>query len=204
MAWPIVYPFVKMVWQPRLLSRGPWEAGRPVGVTVHHAADRDMQRVLMDGKTSGLGYHLIIDRAGLVTQAAYMDERVDHAGDAEWNGHSPNRNHLAVCVLSWGRVNYTPSGFVVWAKGQPLLDPSACALRPDNLGGPAGWWDACTTAQEATLMSVLRWAVATGIDPANICGHDECALPLGRKDDPGGALSQRMVDVRKSLMVHPA
>lgn len=192
---PALYPFVRSVFQPTSLARGPFAQG-VVGVTVHHAADRDLDRVKKHGASTRIGYHLVIDRDGFVHQTAYLDQQVAHAGNALWNGVSPNRAHVAVCVLSWGRVTRGDGGFKSWSGA---LVPTADVVRRPGRDGKPGTWDLTTAKQEAALLDVLAWLVACGIDPAQVCGHDECALPLGRKDDPGGVLSCSMKQVRERL-----
>jgi N-acetyl-anhydromuramyl-L-alanine amidase AmpD len=193
---PDLYPLVRSVHKPSVLGNGPLKAK---GITVHHAADRDLQRVIDHGFLVREGYHLIIDNDGFVHQTAYLNLEVSHAGRAHWQGLSPNRAHVAVALLSWGRVEPTHvyGSYRTWAG--TLLDAPAVRRRPDVHGHLADW-DAATPEQERSLFDVLRWLmIAGGIDSANVCGHDECALPAGRKDDPGGALLSPMPELRRLL-----
>ncbi len=199
MGLPQLYPMVRSVFRPTALGRGPFEGGSARGVTVHHAADRDLNRVQTEGATTRIGYHLVIDRDGFVHQTTYMDQMVAHAGEAIWNGLSPNRAHVAVSLLSWGRLTKTDGSSDLVAWDGATVHPEEAAMRQGNLSPELAWWDAATPAQEEALFNLLRWFVACGIDPANICGHDECALPVGRKDDPGGVLSMTMQAVRLML-----
>lgn len=194
MGLPDLYPMVTKIIEPKALGAGPF---KPIGVTVHHSGDRDPSRVLTWLKAQGLGYHILIDRDGGVTQTTYFNLRVNHAGEASWLGQSPNQKHVAICLLSWGEVK--PNG-QTWAAKRTI--PAAdVAARPSYLGKLVHW-DAATAKQESSLMTVLAWLVACGIDPAHICGHDECALPLGRKTDPGGVLSSTMKSIRADLIAN--
>jgi len=187
-----LYPKVVTVFRPAILSRGPWPSGKPVGVTVHHSADRDLAQVEAYGAAEKIGYHIIIDRDGSAHQTAHLDACVAHAGKASWNKVSPNRGHVAVCVLSWGRVKREGDKFTTWTTEE--LPHDQIAHRQ------GGYWDEATEIQELALWDCLEWLCREfGILPDNVCGHDECALPKGRKDDPGGVLSLTMTEVRAYL-----
>lgn len=188
---PKFYPMAKLIDQPMKRVQGEFEGG-PKGVTVHYSASRNVQSTIDSLDAQNLGYHLIIDREGKITQTASMGHRVNHAGKAAWNGYSPNRSHIAVCMISYG---YLEPGFKAWS-GQ-VLPEDETAYRQGY------YWDKCTEAQENTLWDLLRWFLAHGIDPANICGHDECCIPKGRKVDPGGCLSQTMGEIRAVLQSGP-
>jgi N-acetyl-anhydromuramyl-L-alanine amidase AmpD len=177
-----------------MLSRGPWPAGKPFGITVHHAADRDLEQVEAYGAEEKIGYHLIIDRDGLIHQTCFLDTQVAHAGNAKWKGLSPNRTHVAVSLLSWGRLTKKGDTFQAWSSAEV---PNDSAIERPDFRGKLAFWDSATEKQEAALWKVLmKLCLEFSIDPANICGHDECALPKGRKDDPGGILSKTMPEVR--------
>jgi len=121
-----------------------------------------------------------------------------HAGKAVWAGQSPNQSHVAVALASWGHLDQVKPGvFHSWAK--VLVPKAEVEQRPDNIKGVVIPWDIATNAQISSLFDVLRWFISLGISPSNICGHDECALPPGRKLDPGGVLPMSMDQLRKSL-----
>lgn len=186
--FPDVYPWVHKLVSPTTLSVGPMD---PLGICVHYLADRDVDRSIHGLKEAGLGYHLIIDRGGKIFQTCYFNLRVNHAGVAEWNGLSPNRNFIAIAVASWG---YLDAGKKAWNGA--TIDIKETHLRPGNLSSKLMFWDAATPVQETALINCLSWLVLRGISIKNICGHDECAKPSGRKQDPGGVLSRTMADMR--------
>jgi N-acetyl-anhydromuramyl-L-alanine amidase AmpD len=162
---------------------------KPSGVTVHYTADGSLERLKREMGATKIGYHLIIDRDGTIIQTASMLKRVNHAGLASWNGKSPNRTHLAVAFISWGRLN---------AQGQAWT-----GLQIQNpVTRAQGMWDAASPAQEKSLTKVLTHLINEyKISPLEICGHDECSLPTGRKIDPGGSLSKSMAQLRNDLMI---
>ena len=162
----------------------------PQGVTVHYTADRDLDRTITALAARGLGYHLVIDRDGAAHQVVPFNGSVWHAGKAVWGSVSPNRGHVSVALLSWGELEeLAPGAYQTW-NGKVIPTADVAVRR----GAP---WDAATAAQEAALVRFLTWAVkAGGLDPASICGHDECAIPHGRKVDPGGTLPWTMEELR--------
>lgn len=190
--FPELYPYISEFLTPTAMGKGPLT---PLGVCVHYLADRDVKRAyrsLMDGKT--LGYHVIIDRTGAISQLTYFNLRVNHAGSATWNGLSPNQHFIAVALASWGRLD--AAGKAWTGTAIPIKET---ARRKGNLSDKIELWDIATEPQEASLMKLLSWFIFHGINVKNICGHDECALPKGRKDDPGGVLKRPMEEVRKIL-----
>ena len=191
MKFPDVYPWVHKLVSPTALGVGPLA---PLGICVHYLADRDVDRSIQGLKDAGLGYHLIIDRDGKIFQTCYFNLRVNHAGVAEWNGLSPNRNFIAIAVASWG---YLDAGNKAWNGA--IIDAKETSLRPSNVSEKLMRWDAATQVQETALVNCLNWLVSKGISIKNICGHDESAKPVGRKPDPGGVLSRTMNDVRVLL-----
>lgn len=199
--FPRIYPFATNVIRPSELSRNPFPGLSPIGVVIHYTAERGLAQARRSLDQSGLCYHLIIGRDGSCEQHAWLDMQVWHAGKATWNGYSPNVRFLAVAVESWGEVTLDPVERTLYRSWSGAKVPETQVTeRPDNLRGDMLHWDACTPEQLETLQKALFWAVDLGVDPENVCGHDECALPVGRKTDPGGVLPMRMVEYRKFLM----
>jgi N-acetyl-anhydromuramyl-L-alanine amidase AmpD len=201
--FPHVYPWVTALVAPDKLVREPFPDRRPNGIVVHYTADRDEARMRRALEQSGLCYHLIISRNGNVTQHAWLDRQVWHAGKAIWNGHSPNHRFLAVGLVSWGELQAdldNPGEWKAWNGSK--IDQTDVAFRPSNHDPDSRFhWDTATSEQMAALNRICVWASSQGIPVDNICGHDECALPKGRKPDPGGVLPMNMIAYRSFLKV---
>jgi len=195
---PDIYTGVKKLIDPLAMSSGRMT---PKGVTIHHLADVKIERDIQHLVKEKLGYHFIIDRNGDVLQTCYTSHSVNHAGVADWNGLSPNRHHIAVSLSSWGAVTKSGDGFKAW--NGTVVPASEVVRRKGNLNASDYYWHGATVAQEKSLMTLLRWCILNGIKPVDICGHDECALPSGRKSDPGGVLSVTMKDLRNALATKP-
>lgn len=170
-----------------------------MGVVVHYTADGGAEAGADSLVAAGLGYHLIIDKDGAVYQMTSLTRKVWHAGKAVWRGHSPNQTCLAIALVSWGFLRASPLGSFRTYLGT-LVVPGAVAWRTDNRFGIVQPWDAATSAQLSALEMTLHWCLDLGVDPEMIFGHDECALPPGRKMDPGGVLPYSMADLRRKLV----
>jgi N-acetyl-anhydromuramyl-L-alanine amidase AmpD len=195
MMLPDIYKGAQKLVTPLAMSAGPMLDVE--GVTVHHTADTNVTRLIESLKGEGLGYHIIIDRDGTVIQTTYHSQRVNHAGTAKWLGHSPNRSHIAVALVSWGSVTKKGNRYFAWNGAEVVA--TQVANRRGNLTDHAYYWHAATPQQEAALEMYLRWCMTRGLSRESFCGHDECALPKGRKSDPGGVLSMTMADLRAKL-----
>lgn len=204
MAFPELYDHADALYRLDELAQGPLPSGAVRGVTIHYSAERALEPTVRALRGIGtdrvsLGYHVLIARDGTVTQLTRFSKRVYHAGKATWQGYSPNAAHISVALLSHGMLQRggVLGGFRTWA-GEPV-DPAEVAERPNNVNGRMAFWDAAPREQELALLKFLRWCMAHGIHASAICGHDECATPLGRKVDPGGVLSVTMNQLRAIL-----
>lgn len=183
----ILYPGAKPVENLDRLSAGHWAIDKPRGVTLHWTASGNLQSAIDTCYVGHVGYHLIIDRDGQVHQLCRLDRRVNHAGPAKWRSLIPNLDHLAVSLVNWGKlIAVDGGGFQSWC-GTPVRMLET--VQRVDFQGIMACWHAATASQESALLDLLRWAVVTfGIDPADVAGHDEVCIPVGRKTDIGGIL----------------
>lgn len=174
-------------WEIDKLGTHLWPA-LPTGITVHYTADGTLEQAKRAMDERKIGYHFIVDRDGLIHQTANLAKAVNHAGKAIWNGQSPNRTHLAIAFVNWGL-----------ASGDSL---SWAGIKIETVKRMGFLWEPATAKQEKALKRLIQDLMKDfGISAANICGHDEAALPKGRKVDPGGSLSFTMAQLRKELSV---
>lgn len=181
------YPYATML-KKFLFTWGKFQ-DLPVGITIHYTADNDLTRSINSLRAINLGYHILIDKDGSCYQGAPFTDRVYHAGKATWLGYKPNSSHVALSLVSWGKLSHGKS----W-RGDKIPEQEIAERQ-------GGQWHKATDAQEKSLFDILKWFIDQGIDPRHICGHDECALPPGRKVDPGGILKMSMHEVRKQFNV---
>jgi len=163
----------------------------PEGVTIHYTAGGSAASSIAYMQTKKLGYHLLIDRHGATHQMYYLDSTCSHAGNAYWAGKSPNRYFISVAICSFGLLKQRKNGVMANAYGS-VMDNHA--TRDGKV------WEPATPEQESALLEVCLWLCNNlNINPDNVCGHSECAVPAGRKIDPGGTLSFSLPDFREML-----
>jgi len=183
------YPGASQIREPDKDTRGAFDDNKPLGITLHYTASKSTSGTIRALAESGLKYHALISEDGRLIQTASLWHKTWHAGKAEWNGNSPNQTHWGIGVLNWGRLDDRSRA---WPGNVVPTDQTR--YRNGFL------WEKATEAQEACLMLFIRWAVSRGIDPAQICGHDECCIPPGRKTDPGGIFSFSMDELRNHFL----
>jgi N-acetyl-anhydromuramyl-L-alanine amidase AmpD len=159
------------------------------GATLHYTASDNLSETVSYLLKKNLGYHIIIDRDGKTYQLADFNQKLWHAGKAFWNILSPNSYHIGIALMSWGKLTFVNGSPRNWA-GKEVKD---YAKRNNK------YWHIATEEQEEALYSILQFLVQNGIDPKNICSHEECALPKGRKEDIGGVISMTMENIREVL-----
>ena len=160
---------------------------RPKGVVIHYTAGGSAISSMNHLRENDLGYHLLIERNGRIWQHYSLDSQCNHAGKSLWNDHYPNRDFYAVAICNYGKL--LPNGKTIYGS-----TPQKAVLRSDEM------WEPATPSQEGSLIYICRWLMSVqGISHKNICGHNECALPVGRKTDPGGSLSFSMDQLRDYL-----
>ncbi len=164
---------------------------KPKGITVHYTAGGSASSSMDHLRETNLRYHLVIDRDGDVYQMVSLNERVLHAGRADWLGYSPNEAHIAVAIASWGKLQKSEGIYRSWAD--VVIPPSHVNHR--SIPSKGEYWEKSSTEQETALLNVLVWlAENCMISPDHICGHEEAAPK--RKLDPGGSLSYTMSEIR--------
>lgn len=190
MTFPKLYENVRKILRLNEAAAGAIDG--PKGVTVHYTASGNVDQTVSYLISQNLGYHILIDKDGKTTQMVDFQSRCNHAGKADWNGNSPNRSHIAVALISWGELEASSdlSTFRAWT--------GHIVPAEDVVVTNGKFWDAATKDQISALMIFLHWCVQFGIHPDQICGHEECAIPLGRKADPGGVLDP-MAAIRSRL-----
>jgi N-acetylmuramoyl-L-alanine amidase len=195
---PKLYPKAQVVGQLKDFSVAEFPFQQPVGCTIHYTASgSDMRALLLERKMQGKGYHLLIDRDGSITQMAWLDHKVFHAGNAAWKNLSPNRWFIAVALINWGYVRLIDGKYRSWSGVEIPPEDVRSWIHP--LDTSLKFWQRSTLEQLDSLWQVMTWLKSARIRPELVCGHDECCIPPGRKVDPGGCLAIPMADFRTAL-----
>lgn len=140
--------------------------------------------------------HFVISRSGQVVQLVPLDQAAWHAGLSEMMDGSEmrggaNRFTIGIELANHGhlqRINgdfYYEIGRTV--KRYRREDPGYGSLTYDHGLEYSGWWEKYPDEQIDALQELLHMLSKTEYRAAasNLVGHEEIAMPLGRKKDPG-------------------
>ena len=182
-----IYPDADSFWELDTISKKPFSCIGPTGITVHYTADDDIERVKRSMKESVIGYHFLISKDGKIHQTSRIDKTVDQAGRAIWQRKSPNRTHIAISLVSWGRLNEEKNSWT----GKHVSD---AVFRFGY------WWDSASKEQEESIVKLCKYIRDNVRIPFDsIAGHDEICIPKGRKIDPGHVMSFDIEALRRKI-----
>ena len=126
--------------------------------------------------------HLVMDRAGAITQMVGFNKRAWHAGKSEWKDLiGLNRFSIGIELVNAGKLKRSESGDWLSWNSVKLPPDQVIVAQHKNEDTPAGW----QIYPEPQIAAAL--AVAVALNAAfkfeDILGHDDIAP--GRKTDPG-------------------
>lgn len=197
MRLPAVYPKIARMLHPIGATNRPFPLKAPEGVTLHLTADRNLARAVQRLRSENLAFHLIIDRSGAIHQMAPFTHAVPHVPVGEggaWNKKDIKRRHAAIALVSWGMLQSDKGLPVSWAK-EPV--PEAEVFYDGKR-----FWDRATDAQADALLEALRWFVAFGLCPADVCAISETSATSGPEKCLGGVLPCTPSELR-CVLSHP-
>lgn len=175
----------------------PWRypKGHPEGAIVHFTAGRGIVGSLNYLRKAGYPC-LGIGRDGTLYQPFPLNEAGAHSGT--WH----HKKCVGIEIAAAGRCTPVGNGkFKTW-YGKYLDRSQMRYVGSQNANQQPGWYEAYTPEQEKTLIKLLVWLKHNAPDIFNInmiLGHDEAVAVtgnFGRKNDPGGALSMTMPELR--------
>lgn len=181
--------------------------GATVDCTVlHFTGSRPGVRGGADGDVSWLcdpkaraSAHFVVGRDGAVTQIVALEEAAWHAGASalvDVGGAlraNVNAFSIGIELDNLGPLYEVPGGFKFEAGGKlfPYVGPAPFegSLVFDSGHKVAGYWEPYAEPQLHALERLLAELRAGGYARAasSLVGHEDVALPIGRKIDPGPA-----------------
>lgn len=210
----------KGLWYPPAVRKfsmptaGAYAHGFPQGAVVHATdgrsknGDRDAENTIPDGISKGFCY-FCISSVGTVYQSFLLDRWGWHCGATQYSGLSDlNNKFVGIELCSAGIVKkhatyYRPEDF-----DERFTEAEVRHTDKVENVTEAGHYVRFTDKQEEALIKLLLWMHETKPDVfklENVVGHDETAIrPVGRKNDPGGALSSYMRPFRQKLLAMAA
>ncbi|GEM_PF-3052044 len=200
---------------PRMKAQGRLKEGYPVGAIVHFTAGRGggLERAITEISAAAQKYNfLCIADTGEIVQPNPLNEWGYHAGESAWKfsklfSGSVSDETIGIEMNNAGIVEKVGENrFKTWF-GTYLTADQVRYVTEKTYGCPTGYYHKYTDAQEKTLIEFLVWLIKN--DPTErmsyetILGHHEVAGKLGlgrwRKNDPGGALSMTMPQLRQVI-----
>jgi N-acetylmuramoyl-L-alanine amidase len=139
--------------------------------------------------------HFVVSRDGSVTQLVCTEVKAWHAGisEMEYQGEmtsDASRFTIGIELANHGYLHRDGDRFL-YEIGRELKtyrreQPIEMALRYYDGRLLAGWWEPYPDAQIDALQTLLlQLSAQYGEAAGNVIGHEEIAMPLGRKRDPG-------------------
>ena len=189
-----------------LKTRGKYrtKSGRPKGLIVHYTAGRnDASATLRSMAKRGLGC-IVMDNEGQMIRANNqdLDEVAYHAGKSEKYGVKGLSFYcMGMEICNAGLLEAKGSEFKSWF-GKMYARDEVRTVTESTGGYPRGGdYHKYTDKQEEALINFCLWqkSVNPEFDFDWVLGHDEVAIPRGRKQDPGGSLSMPMPHFRQKL-----
>jgi len=208
----------KLLWCPfaeisktEMPTKGKYKNLYPSGITVHFTAgrsmkgDRDSENCLAYGKKQGYAYWCL-SRDGTIFQSHSLDSWGYHAGKAHWGQFtSCSDKMLGLEINCAGKLTKKGGKYFSWFGEEYPENEVRFVKAKENM--IEGYYHKYTEAQEKSLIQLCLWLKSNNPDVFNfdnVAGHDEIAIPHGRKNDPGGSLSMTMPELRKMLRLEYA
>lgn len=159
----------------------------PKFLIIHYSGSGDTAGTVawLTKRGSNASAHIVIGRDGEVWQLASFDQRAWHCGESEWNG----LKFLNGCSIGIEFVNQGPltkdNDGVFWSKwGHRIPDLTVQPATHKN-ESEARYWHKYTREQLAKGAEVARAILQAYPSIEDVLGHDDIAIPKGRKSDPG-------------------
>jgi N-acetylmuramoyl-L-alanine amidase len=118
--------------------------------------------------------HLVIDRAGAITQMVGFNKRAWHAGKSTWKDLvGMNRFSIGIEIVNAGKLKRSESGDWMSWNSVKIPPDQVIVAQHKNEDAPAGWH----IYPEAQITATLNVAVAlhAGFEFEDILGHEDIA-----------------------------
>jgi N-acetylmuramoyl-L-alanine amidase len=154
---------------------------------IHYTAGDSAEGAIawLRNPASHASAHIVIGQGGAVTQLVELDRVAWHAGASAWGSdHQLNLLSIGIELVNPGPLSRIRPG--AYASGKRTRGEDEVVHAPALGGGSVRAWAKYPEAQLASLEAVV--AVLRGLYKFEATlGHDQIAVPAGRKQDPGPA-----------------
>ena len=213
-----IIPFAtQMPSNQRMKTKGKYAKKYPSTLLVHFSAGRwktldHAKNMMIGGKNDGYVF-LGCAYDGTLLQAHPVNEWGEHAGKSKkFLGSIPfvgtvSDETIGMEVLNPGILKERKDGNLISWFDEVYLRKECRYVTQKDWGCPTGWYLPFSKAQEDTIIRTALWLYDNdpyGVFNLNVVGHHEVSgvpgLGFWRKNDPGGALSMPMSDLRAKLL----
>jgi N-acetylmuramoyl-L-alanine amidase len=170
--------------------------GRRVAAIVYHYTAGPTQAGTVSwfqNPQSRVSAHYVIGRNGRIVQMVRLNRAAWHAGRSILAGRrGVNRFSIGIEIVNWGQLRRRGQRYRRRGVRRRCAHPF-CTRTGRRYTGQAPirargrYWEPYTQAQYRSLIRLTRYLVARYPTITHITGHEDIALPRGRKTDPGGA-----------------
>lgn len=180
---------------PHWSSRGDCQiAGTVVHYTGTHGNSAIQWAIDPDSRVS---WHFHISRSGDIMQQLDLEKAAWHCGVGEMKymeemRSNPNLFTIGIELANLGALERRNDGAFLYRWGTDLRvyygDPPLKATLIYDTGHEVdAWWEPYQDEQIEALSLLLDMLAVRGYETRPIVGHEEIAMPMGRKRDPGPA-----------------
>lgn len=179
------------------------------GVVIHYTAGGDFQSTArwFAMESARVSAHYIVARNGDVIRCVNHDRAAWHAGRSRiftgrfWS-KAVNQRTIGIELSNYGLLHKDKSGFFWRRTGRGLAPyggqtPVYASLNIKGAKVVTGYWEPFSELQYDSINEIFKALQADDIPTDRVWGHDEIALPVGRKIDPGAAFDWGRI-LRKS------
>ncbi len=168
----------------------------PKFLVIHHTAWLGHDAVVnwFKNETSRVSAHLVIGRDGRVSQVLPFNVKGWHCGPSYWRGNSDiNSSSIGIELENYGWTPHKSAAGFIEPRRPNEFDPKKIG-KPDEWlyaahrlePGEPKYWQKFTAKQFEVLDEIVPLLVET-YKLREIVGHEDIAVPSGRKVDPGPA-----------------
>jgi N-acetylmuramoyl-L-alanine amidase len=177
-------------------GRGNFTAGvviKPTYVVIHYTVIDYVATIRSFGPAGArkASAHLVVSRAGNVTQMVDFNRRAWHAGESFWNGTSDLNTHsVGIELENHGYLQLQGDGRFL-SDNHEIVDPSQVVqARHKNPKSTARYWERYPPEQLDACEHICD-ALVKHYGIKEIVGHDD--VSPGRKSDPGPAFPMERI-----------
>jgi N-acetylmuramoyl-L-alanine amidase len=184
---------------PYVASPNFYSSVKPTYLIIHYTAGPNASGAINHFKAEGTASaHLVIDRDGSITQMVPFDKGAWHAGKSKFGSTSGlNRHSIGIELVNIGRLTKREDGtWANWNNSISVPNSEVTVLTHKLESHPAGWHLYTQAQLSAAVAAAQAMHAAYGF--TDILGHDDIAVPKGRKVDPGPAFN--MISFRSSVI----